>query len=170
MERSISIHDGYTIMAEYQERDLPTRPQILKGSIPQLLCSHSGPSTSFNEKFKNPLTPKCITFSPESPTDSRQDISRWNPPLLGILPVSLFAVLLVLLMGGLEMLNRHSPYSAPFSSMQFFWTYFPVVILMVVEWTWQGWLLDYAGANYFLSIWTAIKYRHIVVLVAKLGL
>ncbi|KAJ6467122.1 hypothetical protein DFH09DRAFT_1483570 [Mycena vulgaris] len=86
------------------------------------------------------------------------------------------------------MLNRHSPYNAPFSSMQFFWTYFPVAVLMVVEWIWvaydlrvkvlvpwasmsrgftpanQGWLLDYVGANYFLSVWTAIKYRHIVVL------
>ncbi|KAJ6546639.1 hypothetical protein DFH09DRAFT_1367184 [Mycena vulgaris] len=172
----------------------PTHEASNQGSTPQLLYSDSGPSTSFNEKFKNPLTPNRTTFSPESLTDSRQDISRWNPPLLGILPVSLFAILLVLLIVGLEMLNRHSPYNAPSSSMQFFWTYFPVAVLMVVEWIWvaydlqvkvlvpwasmsrgftpakQGWLLDYVGANYFLSVWTAIKYRHIVVLVAKLGL
>ncbi|KAJ6606979.1 hypothetical protein B0H10DRAFT_2308671 [Mycena sp. CBHHK59/15] len=105
-----------------------------------------------------------------------------------------FALFLVLLIVGLQMLLAHSPYPAPFSRIQFFWTYFPVAILMVVEWVWvaydlqvkvlvpwaamsrgftpahKGWLLDYVGANYFLAIWNAVRYRHVVVLLAMLGL
>ncbi|KAJ7795883.1 hypothetical protein B0H14DRAFT_95785 [Mycena olivaceomarginata] len=108
--------------------------------------------------------------------------------------MSAFTIFLILLIVGLEMLNKHSPYNAPSQGMQFFWTYFPVAVLMVVEWIWmaydlqvkvlvpwasmsrrftpakEGWLLDYVGANYFISLWTAFKYRHIVILLATLGL
>src|ERR1700761_8291968 len=78
--------------------------------------------------------------------------------------------------------------------MRLFCTYFPVAILMVVEWIWatydlqikflmpwavmsrgftsaeRGWLLDYIGANYFEAIFTAVRYRHFVVLLATAGL
>ncbi|KAJ7665602.1 hypothetical protein B0H17DRAFT_1184527 [Mycena rosella] len=164
------------------------------------MYSQTSPTTPFSDdKLSSPATPNRKksfgnSSTPDMLPEFQHDVPRWSPSILGIIPMSLFAVLLVLLIVGLEMLNTHSPYNAPSSSMQFFWTYFPVGFLMVVEWIWgvydlqvkvlvpwasmsrgftpasRGWLLDYVGGNYFLSIWTAIRFRHIVVLLAKLGL
>jgi hypothetical protein len=74
------------------------------------------------------------------------------------------------------------------------WTYVPVGVLMIVHWIWtaydlqikilvpwaamsrgpapaeQSWLLNYVAVNPAVAVWTAFKYRHIVVLLATLGL
>ncbi|KAJ6540342.1 hypothetical protein B0H19DRAFT_1381528 [Mycena capillaripes] len=169
----------------------------IEESSPPLSHSESGKFSDQEKEFMTPITPnRAKTFAePQLSYDHEgQDIQQWSPALLGILPMSFFALFLLLLIIGLEMLNRRSPYSAPSSGMLFFWTYFPVAVLMLVEWIWvaydlqvkvlvpwasmsheftparKGWLLDYVGANYFLSIWTAIKYRHFVILLATLGL
>ncbi|KAJ6626535.1 hypothetical protein B0H10DRAFT_1998722 [Mycena sp. CBHHK59/15] len=148
-----------------------------------------------------PMTPSRGKFSSwigspsELPYDTtRQGTPQWSPKLLHLLPMCLFVAFLLLLIVGLEMLNRHSPYNAPSAGMQFIWTYLPVALLMVVEWIWvaydlqvkvlvpwasmshgptpaaKGWLLDYIGTNYLVRIWTAIKYRHVVVLLTSVGL
>ncbi|KAJ7112086.1 hypothetical protein C8R44DRAFT_882494 [Mycena epipterygia] len=118
----------------------------------------------------------------------------WSPKLLHIVPICLFAALLLLLIIGLELFYRHSPYNAPSVGAQFMWTYAPVALLMIVQWIWtaydlqvkilipwaamscgptpaqQGWLLDYIGNNVLVGVWTAFKYRHTVVLLTTLGL
>ncbi|KAF7372630.1 TLDc domain-containing protein [Mycena venus] len=138
-------------------------------------------------EFDEPKTPR-------NANSTSHPIPRWSPPLLSVLPMAAFGLFLVLLIVALEMLNSHSPYTAPSSGMLFFWTYFPVAILMVVEWIWaaydlqvkvlvpwaamsrgftpahESWLLDYVSSNYFLNIWNAVRYRHVVVLLTTLGL
>jgi hypothetical protein len=87
-----------------------------------------------------------------------------------------------------------SPYNAPSNAMQFMWTYTPVFLLMIVHWIWtaydlqvktlipwaemscgptpaaRGWLLDYMSMNPIVALQTAVRYRHIVVLITTLGL
>jgi hypothetical protein len=78
--------------------------------------------------------------------------------------------------------------------MQFIWTYAPVFLLMVVRWIWtaydlqvkmlvpwaemsrgptpaaRGWLLDYVGMHPIAALQSAVRYRHIVVLITTLSL
>jgi hypothetical protein len=179
------------------------------------ISSSPRPLTALPEaELDGELSPRRERLTEDSTSEglpTYQTASKWFPTLLGLLPMSLFAVFLVLLIVGLELFNQHvrsflkslepspsnflqSPYNAPSSGIQFFWTYFPVALLMVVEWIWmaydlqvkalvpwasmsrgftsasEGWLLDYVGSNYFICLWTAIKYRHIVVLLVTLGI
>ncbi|KAJ6568118.1 hypothetical protein B0H10DRAFT_2109910 [Mycena sp. CBHHK59/15] len=156
--------------------------------------------TSYSQEHLTPYSEKSTGSDPKFTKDSETNglphdpIPRWSPPLLGPLPTFLYATFLILLIIGLEMLNRHSPYSAPSTGMLFIWTYLPVALLMVVEWVWsaydlqvkilvpwaamsrdfapahKGWLLDYIGSNYFTNLWSAVKYGHIVILLTTLGL
>ncbi|KAJ6601512.1 hypothetical protein B0H10DRAFT_2230542 [Mycena sp. CBHHK59/15] len=174
-------------------------PQRLYDNEDSSLPRETNRVSPYSDKF-TAVAPNDPELLPDAPPPEllydtpAQPIPRWSPALLGILPMAAFGLILVLLIVGLEMLTSHSPYTAPSSGMQFFWTYFPVAILMVVEWVWgaydlqvkvlvpwasmsrgftpahKGWLLDYIGANYFLSIWNAIRYRHVVVLLTTLGL
>lgn len=90
--------------------------------------------------------------------------------------------------------SYQSPYNAPSNAMQFIWTYAPVFLLMVVRWIWtaydlqvkmlvpwaemsrgptpaaRGWLLDYVGMHPIAALQSAVRYRHIVVLITTLGL
>ncbi|KAJ6543047.1 hypothetical protein B0H19DRAFT_1172654 [Mycena capillaripes] len=121
-------------------------------------------------------------------------VPRWTPKLLRLLPICIFALVLLLLIIGLELFYRHSPYNAPSKSGTFMWTYAPVALLMIVQWVWkaydlqvkilvpwaamsrgpvparESWLLDYIGGNSLVTLWTACRYGHIVVLLTTLGL
>ncbi|KAJ7620921.1 hypothetical protein B0H17DRAFT_1151880 [Mycena rosella] len=124
----------------------------------------------------------------------QNDVPHWSPNILRLLPTGIFAAFLLLLIIGLELFNRHSPYNAPSTGLRIVWTYVPVGLILVVEWIvsaydlqvkilipWaamsrgptpakQGWLLDYIGVNQLVSVLTAFKYRHTVVLLTTLGL
>ncbi|KAJ7683079.1 hypothetical protein B0H17DRAFT_1205323 [Mycena rosella] len=123
----------------------------------------------------------------------QNDVPHWSPNILRLLPTGIFAAFLLLIIG-LELFNRHSPYNAPSTGLRIVWTYVPVGLILVVEWIvsaydlqvkilipWaamsrgptpakQGWLLDYIGVNQLVSVSTAFKYRHTVVLLTTLGL
>ncbi|KAJ7614948.1 hypothetical protein FB45DRAFT_1064567 [Roridomyces roridus] len=126
--------------------------------------------------------------SPDTPT------RNWSPALLRIIPTAVFGLVLLLLIIGLELFYRHSPYDAPTTGARFMWTYAPVAILMVVQWVWtaydlqvkilipwaamsrertpasNGWLLHYIGSDVVTGVLTALKLRHTSVLLTTLGL
>ncbi|KAJ7181339.1 hypothetical protein C8R43DRAFT_1116720 [Mycena crocata] len=149
-------------------------------------------------RHKSEYDDKCSAGASSEPSASiaplRQPPRNWSPKLLHALPTGIFGAFLLLLIVGLEVFNRNSPYTVPSPGLKFMWTYVPVGILMVVQWIWtaydiqikilvpwaamsrgpvpaaEGWLLDYVGANPFVTLWTAFKYRHVVVLFTTVGL
>ncbi|KAJ6595192.1 hypothetical protein DFH09DRAFT_1305869 [Mycena vulgaris] len=153
--------------------------------------STSVPLTQYSDKW---ISSDKSTNSSTAVDSIQTDVPRWSPKILRLLPTGIFGAFLLLLIIGLELFNRHSPYNAPSSGLQFLWTYAPVGLLMVVQWIWtaydlqvkilvpwaalsrgptpaeQGWLLDYIGVNALVGMLIAFKYRHVVVLLTTLGL
>ncbi|KAF8185297.1 hypothetical protein K438DRAFT_1974009 [Mycena galopus ATCC 62051] len=137
---------------------------------------------------------KSESTSSTSDSPPQHSVPCWSPPILRALPTGIFTLSLLLVIVALELLNRHSPYNAPSRSLQFVWTYVPVGVLMVIHWIWtaydlqikilvpwaamlqgptpaeQSWLLDYLGVNPIVGLWTALRYRHVVVLLTTIGL
>ncbi|KAJ7716309.1 hypothetical protein B0H16DRAFT_1890221 [Mycena metata] len=157
---------------------------------PQTLYDDIAPDKSSGHEDSEKLTDSSTSIdSPQNATSP-----RWQPKLLRVLPIGVFAAFILLMIIGLELFNRYSPYNAPSNAMQFMWTYSPVFLLMVVHWIWtaydlqvkilvpwaemsrgptpaaRGWLLDYVGMNPIVALQTAVRYRHIVVLITTLGL
>ncbi|KAJ7282485.1 hypothetical protein C8J57DRAFT_1295498 [Mycena rebaudengoi] len=193
----------------YEEHDYLSTAQIPDAPDSPLRTSPSSvsiPSTPYSQKSSGSDTQIGATSAAESlasfklmkfshgPTPLEQQMPRWTPQLLRLLPCTIFAGVLLLFIVGLEIFNRQSPYDAPTAGMQFVWTYIPVALLMIVHWIWatydlqikvlmpwsamsvgfspaqESWLLDYIGGNYFVGLWSAIRLRHFVVLLATLGL
>ncbi|KAJ7913023.1 hypothetical protein B0H13DRAFT_2659817 [Mycena leptocephala] len=153
------------------------------------------PNRQFHDKYSGHDDSEKLTDSSTS-VESPQNATprRWQPKLLCMLPIGVFATFILLMIIGLELFNRYSPYNAPSNAVQFIWTYAPVFLLMVVRWIWtaydlqvkmlvpwaemsrgptpaaRGWLLDYVGMHPIAALQSAVRYRHIVVLITTLGL